>query len=103
MNEQLTAEQVAGLWALDFDLCVNNVWGATNECSTVASYDQICVHCDYVKPLCQAHAAATVALSSSPDPTGPMPIWRCDRCRRCSDDFHAVFHLHITKSGTHHG
>jgi hypothetical protein len=101
--DSLNVEQAATLWALDFDLCVNNVYGTTDECMVVARYEQVCVHCNYVRPLCHAHAAATQTLATSPDEDGPMPVWRCERCLRCSADFRAVFHLYLTRAGACHG
>lgn len=99
-EDTLTLQQRAALWSLDFDLCDWNQHGTTDLCRVAAEYELICTHCNYVRPVCPSHAAAISHLITRHDDL--MPVWTCTRCRRRSEYFTEVFHLHSAE-GNHHG
>lgn len=101
MTKELTVQQVATLHALDYDVCDLNLHGTTITCFAEARYELVCAHCDYKRPLCQPHAAATVQMAARADSGDVMPVWTCHRCHRRSCTFSDVFNLHLT--GGHHG
>ena len=100
--KELTLEQTAALWALDFEVCDLNQYGTTDQCLAEAGYELVCAHCDYTRPLCQPHAAGIVRSINRPDSDDIMPVWTCNRCHRRSFAFAKVFHLHIV-GGHRHG